>query len=77
VSKIKGLLELAASELSAVTDQGELDGPDFAGNRDEWSYIQGKALLLQLTELVDSSSASGQTLLRNISALCSICCSIS
>jgi hypothetical protein len=65
VSKIKGLVESAASELSAVTHQGALDdgdddGVDFAGNRDEWSNVQGKALLLQLTELVDSTSASGQ-----------------
>jgi hypothetical protein len=63
VSKIKGLVESAANELSDVTQQdavGDDDGVDFAGNRDEWSHHQGKALLLQLTELVDSTSASGQ-----------------
>jgi hypothetical protein len=65
VSKIKGLVESAANELSAVThndaaDNADNDDIDFAGNRDEWSLTQGKALLLQLTELVDSSSASGQ-----------------
>jgi hypothetical protein len=64
-SKIKGLVESAASELSAVTqqdavDDADNDGIDFAGNRDEWTHSQGKALLLQLTELVDSTTASGQ-----------------
>jgi hypothetical protein len=65
VSKIKGLVESAANELSAVThndaaDNADNDDTDFAGNRDEWSLTQGKALLVQLRELVDSSSASGQ-----------------
>jgi hypothetical protein len=65
VSKVKGIVESAASELSAVIrheadDDADDDGLAFAGNRDEWSHTQGKALLAQLTELVDSTSASGQ-----------------